>query len=101
MKRCLFTARNLLDKVTLQRSDLCHELHIPKHSTPDAALELQISKASKTWWSTIMSGEGFVTLFTGPGTVFVQTRCLKALAGALIPYLPTVGGNGGGDVGGD
>mmetsp|Transcript_1159 Transcript_1159/g.2755 ORF Transcript_1159/g.2755 Transcript_1159/m.2755 type:complete len:123 (+) Transcript_1159:769-1137(+) len=62
-------------------------------------MDYKISKAAKSWWATIMSSEGFVTKFTGPGTIFVQTRCLKALAQALIPYLPTQGG-GGGDGGG-
>mmetsp|Transcript_37380 Transcript_37380/g.97016 ORF Transcript_37380/g.97016 Transcript_37380/m.97016 type:complete len:315 (+) Transcript_37380:293-1237(+) len=64
-------------------------------------MEYKISKASKSWWSTIMSGEGFVNKFVGPGTIFVQTRCLKALAGALIPYLPSTGGAGGESSGGD
>lgn len=64
-------------------------------------LRYKISKASKSWWSTIMSGEGFVNKFVGPGTIFVQTRCLKALAGALIPYLPSTGGAGGESSGGD
>lgn len=35
-----------------------------------------------------LSGEGIVLRFTGPGTIFVQTRSLAAFARALAPYLP-------------
>lgn len=48
--------------------------------------------------ATLFSGEGLVGIFKGPGTVFVQTRSIKGLANALIPYLPTNNSGGGGDI---
>ncbi|KAK3256333.1 hypothetical protein CYMTET_34524 [Cymbomonas tetramitiformis] len=64
------------------------------------SMDYTISRANKnSTMASFLSGEGFVNRFTGPGTVFVQTRNLKALADALIPYLPTQG-NGGGGAGG-
>jgi uncharacterized protein (TIGR00266 family) len=44
--------------------------------------------------STLFSGEGLVCTFTGPGTVWLQTRSQDALLAWLIPKLPsTNGGN--------
>jgi uncharacterized protein (AIM24 family) len=40
------------------------------------------------WKSTILSGEGLVTDFVGPGKILLQTRMLGAFAVSLIPYLP-------------
>jgi len=40
------------------------------------------------WKSTILSGEGLVTDFVGPGKVLLQTRTIPAFAVSLIPYLP-------------
>jgi uncharacterized protein (TIGR00266 family) len=40
------------------------------------------------WKSTILSGEGLVTDFVGPGKILMQTRHLPAFAEQLIPYLP-------------
>ena len=37
----------------------------------------------------IMSGEALVAEYTGPGEVWLQTRNLRALAGALFPLFPT------------
>lgn len=34
------------------------------------------------------TGEGFVCRFTGPGTIFVQTRSLMKLAQQMWPYIP-------------
>lgn len=48
-----------------------------------------IAKAGKSLVSSFLSGEGLVTSFTGPGTVYIQTRAIQALAGALRPYLPS------------
>lgn len=64
------------------------------------SMDYTISRANKkSTMASFLSGEGFVNRFTGPGTVFVQTRNLKALADALIPYLPQQGSGGGGDNG--
>ena len=59
-------------------------------------MEWTIAQATNSLVSTVLSGEGFVCRFKGPGTVFVQTRSLKNLAMSLRPYLPS-GGGGGGD----
>ncbi|MFH0815681.1 MAG: TIGR00266 family protein [Methanobacteriota archaeon] len=40
------------------------------------------------WKSTILSGEGLVTDFVGPGRILMQTRHLPAFAEQLLPYLP-------------
>ncbi|MGM0592031.1 MAG: TIGR00266 family protein [Halobacteriota archaeon] len=39
--------------------------------------------------STLLSGEGLVCTFTGPGTVWLQTRSPDAFLAWLIPQLPT------------
>ena len=53
-----------------------------------SGMEWNIAKAAKGLWNTVISGEGLVANFTGPGTVFVQTRSMQNLANALVPYLP-------------
>jgi uncharacterized protein (TIGR00266 family) len=40
------------------------------------------------WKSTILSGEGLVTDFQGPGKIMMQTRTLPAFAEQMLPYLP-------------
>ena len=44
----------------------------------------------------LMSGEGIVAEFSGPGELLIQTRNLAALAGLLKPFFPTQGGGSGG-----
>jgi uncharacterized protein (AIM24 family) len=44
----------------------------------------------------MVSGEGVVSEFTGPGELLIQTRNLAAFAGLLKPFFPTQGGGGGG-----
>ena len=41
------------------------------------------------WKSTLLSGEGLVATFTGPGTLWLQTRSPADFVGWLIPQLPT------------
>jgi uncharacterized protein (TIGR00266 family) len=43
------------------------------------------------WKSTFLSGEGLVATFTGPGTLWMQTRSPADFVGWLIPQLPTQG----------
>ena len=59
-----------------------------------------VGKATKSLVKSVVSGEGLVNNFTGPGTVFVQTRSLANLASVLVPYLPSGGGGDGGGGGG-
>ena len=47
----------------------------------------------------MVSGEGIVAEFSGPGEVLIQTRNLAAFAGMLKPFFPTQGG-GSGNMGG-
>ena len=49
--------------------------------------------------STLLSGEGLVFEFTGPGTVWYQTRGLNAFASAVATLIP--GGDSGGGSGND
>jgi uncharacterized protein (TIGR00266 family) len=58
-----------------------------------ATTAYRVSKASSHGWiSSIFAGEGIVCRFTGPGTIYVQSRNPKAFAGWLTGYLPTRGG---------
>jgi uncharacterized protein (TIGR00266 family) len=40
------------------------------------------------WKSTILGGEGLVAELTGPGTVWLQTRSLRAFVEVIAPMLP-------------
>ncbi|WP_232288392.1 TIGR00266 family protein [Anaeromyxobacter sp. K] len=65
----------------------------------DAAMPYQVRKASRRGWlRSIVSGEALVAEFAGPGEVWLQTRNLQALAGALFPLFPTQH-QGGSDLG--
>jgi uncharacterized protein (AIM24 family) len=44
----------------------------------------------------MVSGEGMVAEFTGPGEILIQTRNLAAFAGLMKPFFPSQGGGGGG-----
>jgi uncharacterized protein (AIM24 family) len=44
----------------------------------------------------MMSGEGIVAEFSGPGEILIQTRNLAAFAGLLKPFFPTQSGGGSG-----
>ena len=43
------------------------------------------------WKSTILSGEGLVTDFVGPGKVLLQSRTLGAFVQSILPMLPNQG----------
>lgn len=56
----------------------------------DAAMPYQVRKASRRGWlRSIVSGEGLVAELVGPGEVFLQTRNLASLAGAIFPLFPS------------
>jgi uncharacterized protein (TIGR00266 family) len=62
-------------------------------------LHYELRKAAQSgWFRSMLSGEGIVAEFTGPGEILIQTRNLAAFAGVLKPFFPTQGG--GGNVGG-
>ena len=54
-------------------------------------MDYKIEKASSGWISSMMSGEGLVCRFRGPGTVLIQTRKPSAFAGWLSSLLPSKG----------
>lgn len=59
-----------------------------------AEMPYQIHKATKSLFRSMTSGEVLVAEFTGPGSLLLQTRNLRALAQALLPYLPKSSGGG-------
>lgn len=55
-------------------------------------LQYNLRKAAKSgFFRSMMSGEGLVAEFTGPGEILIQTRNLAAFAGMLKPYFPSSG----------
>jgi uncharacterized protein (TIGR00266 family) len=40
------------------------------------------------WKATLLSGEGLICEFVGPGRLYLQTRSFEAFLGAIIPRLP-------------
>jgi uncharacterized protein (TIGR00266 family) len=56
----------------------------------DARMGYTLRRAARSGWiRSFMSGEALVAEFTGPGDLWLQTRNLKALAGALLPLFPS------------
>jgi uncharacterized protein (TIGR00266 family) len=63
-------------------------------------MRYELRKASSSgWFRSLVSGEGIVAEFSGPGEVLIQTRNLAAFAGMLKPFFPTQGGGGGVNLG--
>jgi uncharacterized protein (TIGR00266 family) len=53
-------------------------------------MQYNLRKAAKSgFFRSMMSGEGLVAEFTGPGELLIQTRNLAAFAGLLRPYFPS------------
>jgi uncharacterized protein (TIGR00266 family) len=50
-------------------------------------MEYKIKKAGESVMSMVTTGEGLVTEFTGPGTIYMQTRNLRTFAEELNPFL--------------
>ncbi len=60
----------------------------------------QLRKASNSgWFRSLVSGEGIVAEFQGPGEILIQTRNLAAFAGVLGPFFPNQSGTAGGGAG--
>jgi uncharacterized protein (TIGR00266 family) len=55
-----------------------------------------LRKAAAGFFRSMVSGEGVVAEFTGPGEILIQTRNLAAFAGLMKPFFPSQGGGGGG-----
>ena len=62
----------------------------------EGTTQYTLRKAASGFFRSMMSGEGIVAEFTGPGELLIQTRNLAALAGLLKPFFPTQSGSGGG-----
>lgn len=69
----------------------------------EGSTQYTLRKAASGFFRSMMSGEGIVAEFSGPGELLIQTRNLEALAGLLKPFFPSQSGSGGGfnfDLGG-
>lgn len=55
-------------------------------------MHYSIKTASRGLLSSLATGEGLTCLFTGPGTIWMQTRNVRAFASSIAPFLPTSGG---------
>lgn len=53
----------------------------------EETIQYKIRKAAAGIFSTLASGEGLVCEYTGPGKMWVQTRALSSLAGAIGKFL--------------
>src|SRR6267378_1332461 len=62
----------------------------------EGTTQYTLRKAAAGFFRSMMSGEGIVAEFTGPGELLIQTRNLAALAGLLKPFFPTQSGVGSG-----
>lgn len=61
----------------------------------EGTTQYTLRKAAAGFFRSMVSGEGVVAEFTGPGEILIQTRNLAALAGLLKPFFPSQGGSGG------
>jgi uncharacterized protein (TIGR00266 family) len=62
----------------------------------EGTTQYTLRKAASGFLRTMLSGEGVVAEFTGPGELLIQTRNLAAFAGLMKPFFPSQGGGGGG-----
>jgi uncharacterized protein (TIGR00266 family) len=62
----------------------------------EGTTQYTLRKAAAGFFRSIVSGEGIVAEFSGPGELLIQTRNLAALAGLLKPFFPSQGGGSGG-----
>jgi uncharacterized protein (TIGR00266 family) len=62
----------------------------------EGTTQYTLRKAAAGFFRSMMSGEGIVAEFTGPGEILIQTRNLAAFAGLLKPFFPTQSSGGGG-----
>ena len=62
----------------------------------EGTTQYTLRKAASGFFRSIVSGEGIVAEFSGPGEILIQTRNLQALAALLKPFFPSQSGSGGG-----
>ncbi len=65
----------------------------------EGTTQYTLRKAAAGFFRSVMSGEGIVAEFAGPGELLIQTRNLAALAGLLKPFFPSQSGGGGFSIG--
>lgn len=51
-------------------------------------ISMKIQKASKGWISSLKSGEGLVVKFTGPGSIYIQTRNSRGFGNWIKQFIP-------------
>jgi uncharacterized protein (TIGR00266 family) len=61
----------------------------------EGTTQYTLRKAAAGFFRSMVSGEGIVAEFAGPGELLIQTRNLAALAGLLKPFFPSQGSGGG------
>jgi uncharacterized protein (TIGR00266 family) len=62
----------------------------------EGTTQYTLRKAASGFFRSMVSGEGIVAEFAGPGEILIQTRNLAAFAGLLRPFFPTQSGGGSG-----
>jgi len=62
----------------------------------EGSTQYTLRKAAAGFFRSMVSGEGIVAEFTGPGEILIQTRNLAALAGLLKPFFPSQSSGGSG-----
>ena len=62
----------------------------------EGTTQYTLRKAAAGFFRSMVSGEGIVAEFTGPGELLIQTRNLAALAGLLKPFFPSQSSKGSG-----
>jgi uncharacterized protein (TIGR00266 family) len=62
----------------------------------EGTTQYTLRKAAAGFFRSMVSGEGMVAEFSGPGEILIQTRNLAAFAGLMKPFFPTQSGSGGG-----
>jgi uncharacterized protein (TIGR00266 family) len=61
----------------------------------EGSTQYQLRKAAAGFFRSMVSGEGIVAEFMGPGEILIQTRNLAAFAGLMRPFFPSQSGRGG------
>jgi uncharacterized protein (TIGR00266 family) len=62
----------------------------------EGTTQYTLRKAASGFFRSMVSGEGIVAEFSGPGELLIQTRNLAALAGLLKPFFPSQSSGGSG-----
>src|SRR6476646_8894763 len=62
----------------------------------EGTTQYTLRKAAEGLFRSMLSGEGIVAEFSGPGEILIQTRNLAAFAGLMKPFFPSQSGSSGG-----